>query len=291
MKNIIKLAVASLVALTLIITAFNSYTVVSPGEAKVGTIFGNVSDSVLTEGFHVVNPLMSFDIYSVRDFTMTLTDVQIPSEDKLKTTMDFTVTMRTKPSSLIKMKREAGNLQDAFDKYALPQINSLLKECGKGVENSQDFFKDEVQSTMQSFMLSNLNERLNASGFQVSVAVFSELELPPLVKSAIETTKRLQEEENQQKATLKIKDLQAQEKTMAAKARNLSATEDAAARIKLADAAAYEILAENTALAQANVLLNKSITPALIDYALATRWNGVRSTTVVGSATPLMNIK
>ena len=124
-----------------------------------------------------------------------------------------------------------------------------------------------------------------------SVAVFSELELPPLVKSAIETTKRLQEEENQQMATLKIKDLQAQEKTMAAKARNASATEDAAARKKLADVAAYEIITKQTARAKANTLLNKSVTPELIQYTLAKRWNGVRSTTVLGDATPLMSIK
>lgn len=324
-KNIKKTVGMVLGLILLIAIALNSYTIVQPGDAKLGTLFGEVQDNPLTEGFHIVNPLASFDTYSIKDFTATWDNVKVPAQDKLKSGMDLAVTLRAKTSSLVRMKREAGTLQDAFDKYVTPRIFSLLREAGKGVEQSQDFFKDEVQNQMQDFMLSNLKEQLDPLGFDVKIALFSDVTLPPLVQKAIENTKDRQEKVNQEKAQLEIVELEQQKtvkiadagrdaaiskaasvKTMAdanayktradadanAYKTRANADADAYQRQAMADANAYKTEKEETARATANILLAKSISPELIDYVRANNWNGVRSQTVLApNATPMLNLK
>ena len=56
----------------------NSYTTVSPGHNKVATLFGDVREEALDEGFHIVNPLYKFYEYDLRVHTETWTKVQVP---------------------------------------------------------------------------------------------------------------------------------------------------------------------------------------------------------------------
>lgn len=272
-------------------TALNSYTIVAPGKAKVGTLFGKVQPKALTEGFHIVNPLISFDKYSVKDFTVTWDNIKVPAQDKLKSGMDLAVTFKAKVGSLPNMKSDAGSLPDAFDKYVTPRVFSLLRECGKGVEKSQDFFRDEVQSEMQDFMLDNLREQLAPLGFEVHIALFSDVSLPPLVQAAIKATKKRQEEVNQEKAKLAIVALEQQKVVKVADANRDAAISNATAKKTNADAEAYAITAKATAQAEANIQLAKSVTPVLVDYIRANNWNGVLPTTTLGSTVPMVTLK
>ena len=305
MKFPIKTIVGVVSAVIIGLTALNSYTIVSPGEAKVGTLFGKVESAPLVEGFHVVNPMVDFDTYSIKDITVKWDGVKVPAQDKLKSSMDLAVTFRAKTSGLVNMKRTAGTLQNAFEKYVDPQVYSLLRECGKGVEQSQDFFKDEVQTEMQDFMLASLKERLAPLGFEVSSALFSDISLPPLVQAAIEQTKGREEKVNQERAQLEIVQLEQQKAVKIAEAQMEAAESDATAKRTMADAAAYAKQADATAQAfaittradaqsLANDKLSKSVTPILVDYVLATRWDGQRKmTTVLGSDTvqPLVSLR
>lgn len=275
-----------------VLIAMNSYTIVQPGEAKVGTLFGKVQPEPLTEGFHFVNPLISFDTEPVKDFTITWANVKVPAQDKLKSGMDLAVTFKAKVGNLAKMKREAGSVKDAFDKYVTPRVYSLLRECGKGVSQSQDFFKDEVQTAMQDFMLSNLKEQLGPLGFEVHIALFSNVTLPPLVQNAIEATKERQEKVNQEAAQLEIVALEQQKTVKIADAERDAAESIATAKKTMADAEAYGIAVKAKAQADANDKLSGSITPVLVDYIRANSWDGVMPTTILGDGvTPMMSIK
>ena len=290
-ENKIKSFLMLIAMLVLCLIGLNSYTIVSPGSAKVGTLLGKVQDVPLTEGFHMVNPLVSFDEYSIKDFTITWDNVKVPAQDKLKSGMDLAVTLTPKTGSLPKMKREAGTLQNAFDKYVEPRVFSLLRECGKGVPQSQDFFKDDVQTRMQDFMLANLREQLGPLGFDVKIALFSDVSLPPLVQDAIEKTKKREEAVNQERAQLEIVELEQQKAVKTAEA-NMKAAESNATAVKtMAEARAYEIITEATAEANANNLLTKSLSLQLIDYVKANSWDGKLPTTMLGDTTPLVSLK
>ena len=288
----IKAILAAVFVAAVSITALNSWTIVQPGEAKLGTMFGKLQDTPLTEGFHIVNPLMSFKTTSIKDFTVTWDNVKVPAQDKLKSGMDLAVTLQFKTAAIPRMQREAGTLRDAFDKYVTPQVYSLLRECGKGVAQSQDFFKDEVQTEMQDFMLTNLRERLESKGFSVKMAVFSDISLPPLVQQAIEDTKKRQEKVNQERAQLEIVALEQQKVVKISESNRDASISNKAAKKNNSDAAAYDITVKAKAQADANTLLAESVSVELIDYIRANNWNGVRSATVLGAnTTPLVSLK
>ena len=60
LKLNIKTILSIVVLIILIWLGINSYTTVSAGHNKVATLFGEIRDQPLGEGFHLVNPLLKF---------------------------------------------------------------------------------------------------------------------------------------------------------------------------------------------------------------------------------------
>ena len=90
-KRIVVGAAVSLVGLVL---ALNSYTVVQDGTVKTQTFLGKVDPSPVLPGFHIVNPFASFDTFSTKDIALKLDKLQVPSQDKFKSTVDLTVMLQ-----------------------------------------------------------------------------------------------------------------------------------------------------------------------------------------------------
>ncbi len=260
----------------------NSYTTVSPGHNKVATLFGDVREEALDEGFHIVNPLYKFYEYDLRVHTETWTKVQVPSQDKLKTSMDISVTFRINPTYTSTMLKESGSLSDVIIKLLTPKVRSLLREAGKTVEKSQDFYLDTVQQSLQLYMEEGLTEYMSNKGLIVEAVLFRDITLPQVVTSAVVQTKERQEQLEREKAQLSIVEQQAQQQVKQAEAREQAAKSDANAIRTLADAQAYQIgiLAESQAVA--NTVLAKSVTRSLIDYNAIAKWNGEYPQTLMG---------
>lgn len=269
-KAIIALAVLFL----LVWVATNCYTTVSPGHNKVATLFGDIDDEPLHEGFHIVNPLLKFYTYDLRVHTETWTKVQVPSQDKLKTSMDISVTFRINPAHTPTMLKETGNLSDVVTKLLTPKVRSLLREAGKTVEKSQDFYLDTIQRELQVFMEDGLTDYMSAKGIVVEAVLFRDITLPQVVTSAVIQTKERQEQLEREKAQLRIVEQQAQQQVKQAEAREQAAKSDANAKRTLADAEAYQIEKLAESQAKANTVLSRSITPTLIKYNAIARWNG-----------------
>jgi regulator of protease activity HflC (stomatin/prohibitin superfamily) len=123
-------------------------------------------------------------------------------------------------------------------------------------------------------IIAKVNDELNPKGYMITAVKFSDIRLPKVVKDAVEKTKKRDQEVEEQSAKLEIADLLAQEKTKIAEAADASAEFEASAIMKIA-----------TAQADANKLLNRSLTAELIEYRRIEKWNGVRSTHVLGDDT------
>ena len=277
-KAIIAIVVLFLVAWL----GMNSYTTVSPGHNKVGTLFGEVSGQPLAEGFHIVNPILKFYIYDLRVHTQTWEQVQVPSQDKLKTSMDISVTFRINPSHTPRMLQETGNLNDVIVKLLTPKVRSLLREAGKTVAKSQDFYLDTTQRDMQVFMEDGLTDYMFKKGITVEAVLFRDITLPQVVTSAVIQTKERQEQLEREKAQLRIVEQQAQQQVKQAEAREQAAKSDANAVRTLADAEAYQIEKLADAQARANTVLAKSVTSSLIKYNAIARWDGAYPQTLMG---------
>ena len=261
-------------AIIVILIAMNSYITVKAGHNKVATLFGNVKPEPYGEGFHIINPLLAFNVFDLRQLTYTWEKVQVPSQDKLKTSMDISVTFRLDGSRTPRIYQETGALDDVVVKHITPKVRSLLREAGKTVAQSQDFYLDAIQQQLQIYMEDGLRDYLEPKGVIVEAVLFRDITLPQVVTSAVIQTKERQEQLEREKAQLKIVEQQAQQQVKQAEAREQAAISDANAKRTQADAEAYRILKEAEAQANANEVLASSITAELIKYNSVQRWNG-----------------
>ena len=262
----------------------NCYTTVSAGHNKVATLFGDITDEPLNEGLHIVNPLLKFHSYDLRVHTETWTKVQVPSQDKLKTSMDISVTFRINPAHTPTMLKETGNLSDVVTKLLTPKVRSLLREAGKTVQRSQDFYLDTIQRELQVFMEDGMTNYMSKKGIIVEAVLFRDITLPQVVTSAVIQTKERQEQLEREKAQLRIVEQQAQQQVKQAEAREQAAKSDANAKRTLADAETYQIEKLAESQAKANTVLSRSITPPLIKYNAIARWNGEYPRTLMGGS-------
>ena len=272
--NNFKYVGSTVTGLLFLLILFNAYTTVPAGHNKVATLFGKVQDEAYAEGFHIVNPLLNFVSFDLRQQTYTWEKVKVPSQDKLKTSMDISVAFRLDASRTTNILQNTGELKDVVTKHITPKVRSLLREAGKTVKQSQDFFLDQVQQDLQAYMEEGLVEYLQDKGVIVTAVLFRDITLPQIVTSAVIQTKERQEQLEREKAQLKIAEQQAQQQVKQAEAREMAAVADANAKRTMADAKAYTISKEAAAQAKANQLLAKSLTPALIRYNAVDKWNG-----------------
>ena len=277
----IKSVILALIALFTLSLAFNAYTTVEAGHNKVATLFGKVQTKPYPEGFHVVNPLLNFIDFDLKQQTYTWEKVQVPSQDKLKTSMDISVTFHLDSENTPIILQNTGTLNDVVTKHITPKVRSLLREAGKTVSQSQDFYLDDVQQQLQVYMETGLKDYLLEKGVIVSAVLFRDITLPQVVTTAVIQTKERQEQLEREKAQLKIVEQQAQQQVKQAQAREIAAISDANAKRTIADAKAYEISKLAEAQAKANTVLAKSINQELIQYNAIKQWNGAYPQTLM----------
>jgi regulator of protease activity HflC (stomatin/prohibitin superfamily) len=273
--------VAALV-LTALVMVWQSTTTVRPGHNKVATLFGEVRPTPYAEGFHLVNPLLDFTSFDLRQQTRTWQKVEVPAQDKLKTTMDVSLTFRIEGSATPTILQETGTVDDVIEKHVTPKVRSLLREAGKSVALSQDFFRESVQQELQAYMEAGLVRYLAPKGVIVEAVLFRDITLPEVVRNAVIQTKERQEQLEREKAQLQIVEQQAQQQVKQAQAREQAAIADANAKRTQADAEAYRIRSEALARAEANAAIARSITPQLLRYNEVERWDGGVPHTLLG---------
>lgn len=276
--KLILLIISAIILLTL---AVNSYTTVEAGHNKVATLFGKVQPEPYTEGLHIVNPLLNFIDFDLKQQTYTWEKVQVPSQDKLKTSMDISVTFRLDGENTPTILQNTGTLNEVVTKHITPKVRSLLREAGKTVSQSQDFYLDDVQQQLQVYMEDGLKAYLLEKGVIVTAVLFRDVTLPQVVTSAVIQTKERQEQLEREKAQLKIVEQQAQQQVKQAQAREIAAISDANATRTKSDAEAYKIEKLAEAQAKANTILARSITKELINYNAVKQWNGAYPQTLM----------
>jgi|TARA_B110000908_G_C10132583_1_gene392931 regulator of protease activity HflC (stomatin/prohibitin superfamily) len=285
-------AITALVAIIVLVVAFNAWTIVGVGKEKVGATFGKVHESALGSGFYIVNPLADFERYDLQEVTYTWEDLGVPAQDNLKTSMDVAITGHFISGMTANVRENIGSSDGFMASQVNRRVPAMIVEVGKELAVvSQDFYGETTLARMETEIKFRLNKELQQRGYQITTVKFSDINLPQVVTAAIVKTKQRQQEVNEQLAKLKIADLQAQEKTAEAQAASKSAAFNATAAELTADAELYRI----QRVAEGNLALSASVTDKLIELKEAQAgllWNGVMPTTMLG-ATPnvLMNLK
>lgn len=254
---------------------------VPPGHVKVATFFGEVQDSTYREGLHVVNPLFAFEMFDLRQKTHKET-AGIPAEDKLITKMDVSVQYRTIGEMAPDILRNTGTTQALIQVHMIPKLRSILREQGKGVAVSQDFFRESIQRQLQETLQVGLAEFLAPKGLQIETILIRDVQLPEVIRTSITETKKREQEVLKQQAELERFATEQDQKVKQAES-ELKAAKLEAQKIKeLADAEAYKIDVINKTLARS---------PNYIELKKVEQWNGVLPVYTGGDNIPMIDLR
>lgn len=245
--------ISLLVILMLFVIGSCSVETVDAGHVAVGTYFGEVQDETIEEGFHFVNPLIDWHHYDTRQKEFTQQQVGIPSQDQLTTSVDVTVKYRVDPSMVVILLRETGTAEEAVNIHLLPFLRSVLREYGKTVPRAEDFFTEEVQSDLQTRLTLRMQENLGAKGIDVQEVLIRNIQLPRVLRRAIDQKKEREQQVERERAELERVRLEQQQAVARAEAQRDAAELEAERQRTLADARAYEIRTINEAAADNHV--------------------------------------
>ncbi len=254
---------------------------VPAGHVKVATFFGKVQDDTYVEGLHFVNPLLDFTTFDLRQKTHK-ERAGIPAEDKLITNMDVSVQYRTVGEMTPEILRNTGTTDALIHVHMIPKLRSILREQGKGVAMSQDFFRESIQRQLQDSLQVGLAEFLAPKGIQVETVLIRDVQLPTVIQQAITETKRREQEVLKQQAELERFATEQDQKVKQAES-ELKAAKLEAQKIKeLADAEAYKIEVINKTLAKS---------PNYIELKRVEQWNGVLPVYAGGDNIPMIDLR
>jgi len=243
-----RIALLLAIALFVVIVGGRFFKVVPPGHVAVATLFGQVQDEAYPEGFHVVNPLLNWVDFDVRQKTWK-EQALVPTRDQLQTKVDVSVQYRLVSSMTPKILRNTGRAEQMRDVHLIPTLRSLVREQGSTIPKAEDFFLDTTRESLEEGLLSELRARLAPKGFEIQDVLIRDIALPPVLSKAIEQKKEREQAVERQKAELERFRTEQEQKIALAEAERKAAEQEAQKRRTLADARAYEIREINKATA------------------------------------------
>jgi regulator of protease activity HflC (stomatin/prohibitin superfamily) len=248
-KRIILLSFGALLGLVLLIGGCQCMKTVPAGHVGVATLFGDVVEDTYPEGLHFpVNPLYKWDSYDVREKSLNVRKVPMPTSDQQTSLIDISVQYRINSAACPSAKSNVGLVESIVNVKIEPNIRSLLRSEGKAVSRCEDLFNDSIQQAMQVNLAVNLQKKVGDYAI-VTAVLIRNIELPEHIRIAIKNKKVREQRAEEQKAELARFKTEQEQQIAVAAAERLAADETAAMKRTLADAEAYEIEKVNAALA------------------------------------------
>lgn len=257
-----RLATGLAILLILIIFGGRFVRIIPPGHVGVAVLFGDVQGEPYPEGFHIVNPLLSWETFDVRQKTLKESAL-VPTRDQLQTKVDVSVQYRLVGSMTPQILRNTGRAEQMRDVHLVPTLRSLVREQGSTIKNAEDFFNEDTRAGLESGLLSQLQLRLNQKGFEIQDVLVRDISLPTVLSKAIEMKKEREQAVERQKAELERFRTEQMQKVALAEAEREAAEQEAKKRVILAEARAFEIREINKATASNPVYVQLQALEAL----------------------------
>ena len=236
------------VVLFLVMFAPRFVKIVPPGHVSVSDLFGNIDPEPVVAGAHLVNPLLRWHDFDVRETTHK-ESAQVPTRDQLQTKVDVSVQWRINPAMAAQIFNKVGTREQAVAVYLVPKVRSILREQGTSIANAEDFFLEETRTMLEINLKQGLVDYLAPLGLQVAAVLVRDINLPPVLTKAIEQKKEREQAVERQKAELERFRTEQLQIVAEAEANQKAANLKAQQIVVLAKAKADEIRLINTAIA------------------------------------------
>lgn len=260
--KLIGFAVTAGVALVI---AVSSFTIVPAGNTGVILTLGKVSSSSFSEGFHLKLPFVQQVESMSNKIQVFETPASAVSKDLQTVESKLAVNYKLVSDKSADMYRTVGT------DYQTVLISPVVQECMKSA--TAKYTAEQLiteRSAVGDEVKSALDEKLNAYGIYIEKFNIVNFDFSPEFNSAIEAKQvaeqNLMKTETEQKQAITIAEAEAKKKVIAAEAN--------------ADA----ILAEANAQAEANRLLEASLSDKVIAYQQIEKWDGSMPKVVGGDS-------
>ena len=237
------------IVLFLVMFAPRFVKIVPPGHVSVSDLFGQINPEPVQAGFHMVNPLLSWHDFDVRE-NMHKEAAQVPTRDQLQTKVDVSIQWRINPEMAAQIFGKVGTREQAVAVYLVPKVRSLIREIGTSIAKAEDFFQEETRNRLETTLKEGLVSYLTPLGIEVKAVLIRDINLPPVLTKAIEQKKEREQAVERQKAELERFRTEQQQQVAEAEAKRQSAEQEALQIRVLAKARADEIRLINDAIAK-----------------------------------------
>ena len=180
--------VIGLVVLAGVVLA-SSLAYVPAGNVGVLTLFGRVTDEVLSEGTHIVSPLKRNVTMSVR--TQELQEqASVPSQEGLLVTLDTSLLFRLNPEQAHVAYRTIG--PDYINVVVVPNLRSAIRSITAA--NSANALYTGQREIVAQRIAEELKRELEPRGVVIESLLLRDVQLPQMLRQAIEAKQQAEQE-------------------------------------------------------------------------------------------------
>jgi prohibitin 1 len=178
-----------LLGVVLLILVYASVAYVPAGNVGVLTLFGRVTGEVLPEGTHLVNPFKGNNTMSIRTQELKET-ASVPSDEGLVMTLDTSLLFRLNPERAADVYQKIG--PQFVDVVVEPNMRSAIRSVTAAHSASALYTggREEVAQKIYDELVHQLSTR----GVEVQSVLLRDIQLPQMLKSAIEAKQQAEQD-------------------------------------------------------------------------------------------------
>jgi regulator of protease activity HflC (stomatin/prohibitin superfamily) len=186
---VLKLIGFAFLGLIAVIVLFSCVTKVPTGNVGVLTLFGRVTQEVLPEGIHLINPLKTSNEMSIQ--TQTIKEsASVPSSEGLVMNLDTSLIYHLNPDKAAEVFQKIGAQYEV--KVIEPTLRAAIREAtASHTANALYTGEREMVAKQISDQLTTV---LNQRGLIVESVLLRDIQLPQTLKSSIEAKQQAEQE-------------------------------------------------------------------------------------------------
>lgn len=276
-KTTVRLVVIILAVILLVVLGTACTAVVPTGYTGILTTFGRVADYTLDAGFHLKSPFQQVINMDNREQKNTFA-TEAFSSDIQQVNVRGSVNYNINKTTAMNLFKDVG--VSYFGTLVYPRLMENMKAVFSKY-TAEELISSREQLSIQ--VRDNLKNEMNVYGINIISVSIEDIDFADAFTDAVEAKQVAQ----QSKLKAEIEQAQAtMEAQQAAERQRIQAQADAdVARIQ-AEAAQYAGERE----AEMNRKLNESLTPELVQYYYAQRWDGKLPTYMAGEGSTMLPI-
>ena len=177
------------VGILLAVFVYASVAYVPAGHVGVLTLFGRVTGDVLPEGTHLVNPFKVNNTLTIRTQEVKET-ASVPSDEGLVVTLDTSLLFRLNPERAADVFQKIG--PNYVEVIVEPNLRAAIRSVTAAHSASALYTGGREEVAKQIHM--ELVSQIGARGVEVQSVLLRDVQLPQMLKSAIEAKQQAEQD-------------------------------------------------------------------------------------------------